>query len=233
MPDWRCSGVWSQNFETSTCASRPGPGRPRSIGSDGIGACTMVSQARQLSFGRTWRITLKLEGTYSSTSRSSWPMRLNTVPPQPGQVQAGSWVTVSRGRCAGSGLRTGCLRWRGLAGGLGSAGVPVGRLVRGVLGGSSSFEFADQQFELLDLAVELLRGAAEPRASQHGQLHLQLLDMQRLGVDLRRIGGDLDLLARQLGLQVSGEDPQRARVGRQRLVANDMDEILRNRSSRR
>src|SRR5271166_4177045 len=25
MTDWRCSGVWSQYFETSTCATRPGP----------------------------------------------------------------------------------------------------------------------------------------------------------------------------------------------------------------
>src|SRR3954465_11485740 len=105
MTDWRCSGVWSQYFATSTCATRPGPGRPRSIGSDGIGACTMVSQDRQLSFGRRWRITLKLEGTYSSTSRSSWPIRLKVVSPQPGQLQAGSWVTVSRGRCSGSGWR--------------------------------------------------------------------------------------------------------------------------------
>ena len=32
-------------------------------------------------------------------------MRLNTMPPQPGQVQAASWVMVSRGRCGGSGLQ--------------------------------------------------------------------------------------------------------------------------------
>src|SRR3984885_8083929 len=25
MPAWRCSGVWSQNFATRTCASRAGP----------------------------------------------------------------------------------------------------------------------------------------------------------------------------------------------------------------
>ena len=47
---------------------------------------------------------------YSSTSRSSWPTRLKIVPPQPGQVQAGSWVMVSRGRCAGNLAR----RLRGL-----------------------------------------------------------------------------------------------------------------------
>ena len=46
---------------------------------------------------------------------------------------------------------------------LGSTGIP--------------FEFADQQLKLLDRVVELLGGAAETRAAQHRQLHLQLLDM--------------------------------------------------------
>ena len=77
---------------------------------------TIVSQARQLSLGRTCRITLKLEGTYSSTSRSSCPMRLNRLPPHPGQVQTGSCVMVSRGRCAGSGVRVGWRRSHGCAG---------------------------------------------------------------------------------------------------------------------
>jgi len=67
MTAWRCSSRWSQYFDTSTWAIRLGPGRPRSIGSAGMGSWMIVSQARQLSFGRTWRITLKLEGTYSST----------------------------------------------------------------------------------------------------------------------------------------------------------------------
>ena len=97
-----------------------------------------------------------------------------------------------------------------------------GRIVRfgradaglGVLGGEVFFEAADQQFKLFDVAVELFRGAAEACASQRRQLHLQLFDMQRLGMDLRGIGGELDLLARQFGLQVSGKKLQRLRVGR-------------------
>jgi hypothetical protein len=100
-------------------------------------------------------------------------MRLNTVPPQPGQVQATSWVMVSRGRCGGSGLRTGCMRSRRLTG---WAGVLSGAVAR--LGSTGiPFEFADQQLKLLDRVVELLGGAAETRAAQHRQLHLQLLDM--------------------------------------------------------
>jgi len=77
----------------------------------------------------------------------------------------------------------------------------------GVALGLLLLELADQQFELLDVAVELLRRPTKPRATQHGELHLQLLDMQRLGIDLGRIGRDLDLLARQLRLQASGEHP--------------------------
>jgi hypothetical protein len=44
---------------------------------------------RHDSFGLTWRITLKEAGTYSRTSVTSSPS-LRMVPPQLGQVQAGS-----------------------------------------------------------------------------------------------------------------------------------------------
>jgi hypothetical protein len=37
---------------------------------------------------------------------------------------------------------------------------------------------------LPDLAVELFRGTAKPGPPQRGQLRLQLLDLQGLGVDL-------------------------------------------------
>jgi hypothetical protein len=84
----------------------------------------------------------------------------------------------------------------------------------GVLRGEVFFEAADQQFKLFDVAVELFRGAAEAGASQRRQLHLQLFDVQRLDMDLRGIGGEFDLLARQFGLQVSGKKLQRLRVGR-------------------
>ena len=83
------------------------------------------------------------------------------------------------------------------------------------LGTGIRFEFADQQLKLLDRVVKLLGGAAEARAAQHRQLHLQLLDIQRLGMDLGRIGGDLDILACQLCLQINREVAQRDGVVRQ------------------
>jgi hypothetical protein len=55
-----------------------------------MGACTIVSQPRQLIFGRTCTTRLKKDGTYSSTSRSSSPILLNSAPPQHGHEQAGS-----------------------------------------------------------------------------------------------------------------------------------------------
>jgi len=61
--------------------------------------------------------------------------------------------------------------------------------------------------------VELFRGPAEPCAPQHGQLHLQLFDVQRLGMDLGSVGGELDVLACQLGLQADGTLRLRGYVG--------------------
>ena len=51
MPLWRCSGIWSQILRHQNLREQARPGRPRSIGRLGIGAWTIVSQARQLSFG--------------------------------------------------------------------------------------------------------------------------------------------------------------------------------------
>jgi len=69
----------------TTCASKPGPGRPRSITRSGAGACTTHEHLRQLIFGRTWRITKKLAGMYSSISEVSSPSLRNS-PLQQGQL---------------------------------------------------------------------------------------------------------------------------------------------------
>ena len=70
--------------------ARAAPARPVRARS----AATAHSPARcarqfaQLSFGRTWRMTLKCSGTYSSTSLTSSPIR-RSAPPQSGQAHAG------------------------------------------------------------------------------------------------------------------------------------------------
>jgi hypothetical protein len=46
------------------------------------------------------------------------------------------------------------------------------------------FKLAEHEFKLLDLTVELLRGAAKPRPPQHRKLRLYVLDLQSLGVQL-------------------------------------------------
>ncbi len=93
-------------LETRTWASRAGPGRPLSIGSVGMGACTMVSQARLLIFGRTCSTRLKCESTYSSAMRSSTPIRPNLVSPHLGETHGASCKTISSGRWSSKGART-------------------------------------------------------------------------------------------------------------------------------
>ena len=64
--------------------------------------------------------------------------------------------------------------------------------------GGAFLEIVDHQFELLDLRVEFLRRAAKAGATQHGELRSQLLDHQRLGVNLGPQPGDVALqVARQ------------------------------------
>ena len=87
--------------------ARPRP--PRSIGSDGMGACTIVSHDRQLSFGRRCWITLKLDGTYRAPRAR--PVRPAERRATAARAGAGRLVDDGpRGRWAGSGVRTGCLR---------------------------------------------------------------------------------------------------------------------------
>ena len=72
-----------------------------------------------------------------------------------------------------------CRRWRRLGAQRGGAGRSLGLVL---------LELADGQLQLLDGPLDLLRGTAEPRPLQSGQLRLQLLDVQRLGVELGPVG---------------------------------------------
>ena len=68
-------------MDTTTCASSPGPARPRGAGSAGANAWEIASQRVQASLGRTYRMTWKRAGTYSSTSVTSSPSA-DMVPPR-------------------------------------------------------------------------------------------------------------------------------------------------------
>ena len=82
----------------------------------------------------------------------------------------------------------------------------------GRLGTSLAFarillEVTNEQFELLDIVIKLLRRLPEPRTPKLGKLHLQLLNMERLRMDVRSVSGNLDVFARQLRLQGLGKGP--------------------------
>src|SRR5262249_31470549 len=61
------------------------------------------------------------------------------------------------------------------------------------------FQFAEHEFKLLNLTVELLRGAAESRPSKHRKLRLYVLDLQRLGIQLSIADRDHALTFEQEG----------------------------------
>ena len=65
---------------------------------DGGAATAFVRPREQVILAPERCTRLKCEGTYSSTMRSSAPIRPNFVSPQAGQTQGASCVTVSSGR---------------------------------------------------------------------------------------------------------------------------------------
>ena len=95
----------------------------------------------------------------------------------------------------------------GLARSGGGGGVGR-RLGAGGVRGLAGLQFLEPQFELLDLAADPLRGAAELHPAQLGDLELELLDLQRL---------DLHRRLRRLQLALAGqrEGAQRVRIGGQ------------------
>ena len=67
--------------------------------------------------------------------------------------------------------------------------------------GGALFEIVDHEFELLDLRLEFFGGTAEAGATKNGELRAQLLDHQRLGVNLGPEPGDV-------ALQIAGDAAQ-------------------------
>ena len=71
----------------------------------------IVSQAWQANFSRTVWITFHWRGTLSRVSVIVSPS-LDSAPPQQGHAVGPGMTTRSRGRCAGSGPRTGLRRMK-------------------------------------------------------------------------------------------------------------------------
>src|SRR4051794_18220087 len=166
MTDWRCSGVWSQYLEISTCAIRPGPSafdrqrRHRRLhdGLAGPAAQLRAQVADHLEAGRDVfeHFALVLADAAEGGAAAT-------------RAGAGWFVDDALARqVLGQRLadRLAALAWAGWEGGM----VRTSRLGRadaglGVLRGEVFFEAADQQFKLFDVAIELFRGAAEACAS--------------------------------------------------------------------
>lgn len=88
-----------------------GPAIPFSIAWSGLFAmATVWPQHLQAYFNRLCFFTIKCTETVSSCSRSSTPILLKKDPqcPQDFSCASKSWITSSRGKWAGKGLRPGC-----------------------------------------------------------------------------------------------------------------------------
>ncbi len=94
----------------------------------------------------------------------------------------------------------------------GRRGAPIrSRVPARLLLGGLLLEIADQQLELLDP----LRGATEAGALHERQRRSQLLDVQRLGVDLGITRRELAVLGRKRLLQRDRERTQSCRIRRE------------------
>ena len=98
---------------------------------------------------------------------------------------------------------------------LDAAAARIGSLVPGLALTCILLEFADQELELIDVVIKLLRRPAKARPLELGELHLQLLDVQRLGVYLSGVGRELAVLAANSARRFSAKSRSASRsVGR-------------------
>jgi hypothetical protein len=108
----RFNGWWSTHRRTIVSARNPGPAMPRSIGNSArSGANTTVPSgwtSLGMNFLYTSRSATVAAGRRSSTSRVSLPIATNA--PGSRSTSGGVSSIVTRGRSAGSGLRTGLRR---------------------------------------------------------------------------------------------------------------------------
>ena len=107
----RYNGRWSPYLSTRTWASKFGPAIPFSMAWEGLFAIATVSpQHLQAYFTRLCFFTTNWTETVSSCSLSSTPIWLRKDPQCPQDFSCGlkSWITSSRGKWAGKGLRPLC-----------------------------------------------------------------------------------------------------------------------------
>src|SRR5580692_8203716 len=149
MPAWRCSGVWSQNFATRTCASRAGPA-----------AFDRQTGHRRL-HDRLAGATAQLRADMTDHLEAGGDVFQHLA-----LVLADAAEHCAAAARAGAG----CLMSDGLARQVwrqrltnrlfafppldGLPGVSIAGGVARLDGTSVRFEFADQQFELLDRMIE-------------------------------------------------------------------------------
>ena len=124
------------------------------MGRLGAGAWTICWQAVQLNFGRTWRITLNRDGTYSKTSATSSP-KARRAPPQAGQSQGASCTIVSRGNL---------LRQRTARRSSSFSVTDSGLKDRCATLRRTRLEFLETQFKLSNRLIELFGGAPKLHA---------------------------------------------------------------------
>ena len=106
------------------------------MGSSGIGACIIASHFLHEQAGRTWRITSKRPGTYSSTSVTASPTLRRSPPPQILQASGVACTTSRRGSAGGNVRR---FFFDGAAGSAGTAPSVDAGVASGVGADSSAF----------------------------------------------------------------------------------------------
>src|SRR5512134_1982925 len=183
---WLCrlSGKWSPYLPNRTIASNPAPARPRAIGWKGAGGWVIRSHARQLNFSRTVWITFHCRGITSSVSVTSSPS-LTSLPWQHGQTEGATMTTRSRGRCAGSGARTGLRREKLLT----TLSPPLAAAASVAQSSSVArrLQLFELQLQLVEQPALRLRRRTKPLALQFGDQELQMRD-HRLGAGSPRLG---------------------------------------------
>jgi hypothetical protein len=135
----------------------------------------MVWQPVQASFGRTWRVTWKLPGSYSSTSEMSWPISRRATPHAAQLHPPAGWcITMLRGRCSGNS------RSRRASFGLASAATHfnVGDFGLDRIVGRWNWRKTSVHQLQLPFMIELLAGAPVAHALEIAQLQVELVDGQ-------------------------------------------------------